>query len=128
MRNALATALCLVALGAISAGTYVAAARASERAHADAAPPASMSPLDAARLHAATAEVGRLAAQVQQLEAQAAPYRRAATEILARYAVDPRDYGKTVTVDYETGRIERAPLVPPKTPQQDSPKAKAVTK
>lgn len=65
-------------------------------------PPAQMAPVDAARLDAALAHL-------RELQAQMAPYQRTAEEILQRYKIDPAQLGKSVAVDFATGKIERAP-------------------
>jgi hypothetical protein len=117
--------LCALLSLAVAMGVH---ARASE--HQPTAPAASMSPLDAARLHAARAELQRLDGLIAQIKQQAAPYQRSATDILARYAIEPADYfGNKVTVDDETGAItrqsvQRTPLVPPSKPAVDSSKTK----
>ena len=63
-------------------------------------PPAQMAPVDAARLDADLAHLRELQAQMQ-------PYQRSAGEILSRYKIDPEQFGKTVAVDFQSGKIER---------------------
>jgi len=63
-------------------------------------PPAQMQPVDAARLDADLAHL-------RELQAQMAPYQRSAGEILSRYKIDPAQLGKTVAVDFASGKIER---------------------
>lgn len=115
MRNAIITIItCLTVGGLISGGVHFAAARASESAKdAAALPPASMSPLDAARLHAAMAE---LTAIEQQAKVAMAPHQRVAADVLERNRIDARDFqAGRVKVDYETGAITRA-VSPPSAP------------
>ena len=82
-----------------------------------AAPPASMSLLDAARLHAAQAEL--LVIQ-RQCNDSAAPQLKLRKSILDAYRLDERAFAQKGgdSVDFDTGAIKRAQ---PKTAMADKP-------
>lgn len=110
----------LVSLLAVGVFGYTMAGR---RVLADtSSPPASMSTLDAARLHAAIAELNSANQKIDAIKASVAPLEKQATAILSAYRISAADLGKSVSVDFDTGAITRAPTVaqaqPPKAAQK----------